>query len=279
MKNAMQLKAIINKIAKEKNISPQTALQNFLLERFLERISKSKYNKNFIIKGGFLIASIVGLDSRTTMDMDTTLKGLPLNAQQINKIISDVVAIDLDDNIAFELYSIEEIRERDEYEGFRVSLYANCPPIKAPLKIDITTGDVITPREIEFKYKTMLDNKTISVLAYNTSTVVAEKLETIISRGINNTRMRDYYDVYILFTTRELNIREIKIALERTATKRDTKETISNYKEILTEIQNNQELESNWKTYSLKNKYVKAIAFSGVIGAIKKLLDLVMGVN
>lgn len=198
MKNPMQLKAIVKNIAKEKNISAALVLQNYMLERFLERVSLSRYRENYIIKGGFLIASMVGLNSRATMDMDATIKGYPVDENTIQKMIEEIISIPVDDSILFRLKSIKEIREGDEYTGYRVALSADYEKMAVPLKLDITTGDKITPSEIEFSYKLMMEERSISVLAYNLSTILAEKLETIISRGDQNTRPRDYYDVFIL---------------------------------------------------------------------------------
>lgn len=198
MKNAMQLKAIIKNLAKEKHISAQLVMQNFMLERLLERISVSKYQQNFILKGGFLIAAMVGLDTRATMDMDATIKGLPVNEQTIREMFEEICKIKLDDDVRFSFRSIGEIREGDEYTGYRVSLFANYQPMAVPLKLDITTGDRITPKEIEYRFKLLLEDRSISVLAYNLETIMAEKLETVISRGDQNTRPRDYYDIYIL---------------------------------------------------------------------------------
>lgn len=184
MKNAMQLKAIVKNIAKQKNIPAQVVLQNYMMERFLERVSLSAYQDNFIIKGGFLIASVVGLDSRTTMDMDVTIKNYPVDAQTITRMIEEIITLDLNDDVNFAFNGISEIREGDEYTGFRVALLANFSPMSVPLKLDITTGDIITPREIEYEYKLMLEDRSIKVFAYNMVTILAEKLETVISRGV-----------------------------------------------------------------------------------------------
>ena len=183
MKNASQLKAIVKKLAKELKISAQLVLQNYMLERFLERVSISQYKNNFIIKGGFLISSIIGLDSRATMDMDATIKGFPVNKETIQNMIEDIVAISLDDRILFKFKSIGDIREGDEYSGYRVAMSAIYEMMAVPLKIDITTGDIITPKEIEYEHKLMLDNRSIKILAYNIPTILAEKLETLISKG------------------------------------------------------------------------------------------------
>ena len=200
MKNAMQLKAIMKKLAKENQISAQLVLQNYMLERFLERVSLSPYRDNYIIKGGFLISSMVGLNSRATMDMDATIKGYPVTQDTIQKMIEQILTVPVDDDITFTFKSIGEIREGDEYTGYRVALTADFPPMAVPLKLDITTGDKITPREIQYDYKLMLEDRHIQVMAYNLATILAEKLETVISRSDQNTRPRDYYDVYLRFT-------------------------------------------------------------------------------
>lgn len=197
MKNAMQLKAIMKQLAKENQISAQLVLQNYMLERFLERVSLSPYRDNYIIKGGFLISSMVGLNSRATMDMDATIKGYPVTQDAVQKMIEKILTVSVDDDITFTFKSIGEIREGDEYTGYRVALTADFPPMAVPLKLDITTGDKITPREIQYDYKLMLEDRHIQVMAYNLATILAEKLETVISRSDQNTRPRDYYDVYM----------------------------------------------------------------------------------
>lgn len=183
MKNSMQLKAIVKNMAKSKKISAQIVLQNYMLERLLERISLSRYQSNFILKGGFLIASIVGLDTRATMDIDATIKGLKINAESIQNMLNEICAIEINDEVIFSLRRIEEIRESADYHGFRVALEAVYPPIKVPLKVDITTGDIITPKEINYEFRLLFDSRSIRILAYNLETIMAEKLETTIARG------------------------------------------------------------------------------------------------
>ena len=235
MRNAMQLKAVIKNISKDKHISAQLVMQNFMLERLLERISVSKYRQNFILKGGFLIAAMVGLDTRATMDMDATIKGWPVNEESIKNMFLDICKIDLQDDVTFEFKKIGEIREGDDYTGYRVSLSANYPPMAVPLKLDITTGDKITPREIEYRFKLLLEDREIPVLAYNLETVMAEKLETVVSRGDQNTRPRDYYDIYILAKMQYKNIETeyLRAALDATSKKRGSSEILKEYKNII----------------------------------------------
>jgi len=275
MKNAMQLKAIVKNIAKEKKISAQLVLQNYMLERFLERVSLSRYRDNYIIKGGFLIASMVGLDSRATMDMDATIKGYPVDAHTIRTMIEAIIAVPVDDDISFRLNSISEIREGDEYTGYRVALSADYEKMAVPLKLDITTGDKITPREIEYNYKMMFEERSISVLAYNLSTILAEKLETIISRGDQNTRPRDYYDIYILtrLKAENIDIDNLGNALEATALKRGSSELMMRYAEIMQVVQSSDVMERQWNDYRKDFDYASRIEFTDACDAVTAVMD------
>ncbi len=275
MKNAMQLKAVIKNIAKEKKISAQLVLQNYMLERFLERVSLSRYRDNFIIKGGFLIASMVGLDSRATMDLDATIRGYPVNEQMIRSMIEEIIAINVEDDISFRLKSVGEIREGDEYTGYRAALSADYEKMAVPLKLDITTGDKITPKEIEYDYKLMLENRSINVLAYNLSTILAEKLETVISRGDQNTRPRDYYDIYILTKLQAANIDllSLKAALDATAKKRGSEAIISEYRKILQTVKDSDVMRRHWNDYQKNFDYASEIEFEDTCDAVIAIID------
>ena len=274
MKNVMQLKAIIKNLAKEKHISAQLVMQNFMLERLLERISVSKYKQNFILKGGFLIAAMVGLDTRATMDMDATIKGLPVNEQTIREMFGEICRIELDDDVSFSFRSIGEIREGDEYMGYRVSLSANYPPMAVPLKLDITTGDRITPKEIEYRFKLLLEDRSISVLAYNLETIMAEKLETVISRGDQNTRPRDYYDIYILTKLQysNISIERLKKALSATTEKRGSSIVVKDYRRIMNAVENSDIMQRQWNNYQKDFDYATDILFKDVCEAVVKLM-------
>ena len=275
MTNAMQLKALIKNLAKEKCISAQLVLQNYMLERFLERISLSSYRDNFIIKGGFLIASMVGLDTRATMDMDATIKGYPVKEDSIRKMIEEILGIPIEDGITFRLQSIHEIREDDEYSGYRASLIAEYGRMAVPLKLDITSGDKITPREIEYSYKLMWENRSISVLAYNLSTILAEKLETILSRADQNTRPRDYYDVYILTKLQGENIdaKTLSLALSATSEKRGSAHLFSQFRDILSTVKSSSVMKIRWENYQKDFDYAKGIEFEECCNAISTLLE------
>lgn len=276
MKNAMQLKAIIKNIAKEKHISAQLVMQNFMLERLLERISVSKYQRNFILKGGFLIAAMVGLDTRATMDMDATIKGFSVNEQTVRRMFEEICNIELADDVTFNFRSIGEIREGDEYTGYRVSLSANYPPMAVPLKLDITTGDKITPKEIEYQFKLLLEDRSISVLAYNLETIMAEKLETVITRGDQNTRPRDYYDIYILAKLQYSNIElgSLKAALKATVEKRGSTAVVNDYRKIMNAVRNSEVMQKQWYNYQKDFEYATDIVFEETCDAVVQLMDL-----
>lgn len=275
MKNAIQLKAIIKNIAKNKNISAALVLQNYMLERFLERVSLSRYHDNYIIKGGFLIASMVGLDSRATMDMDATIKGYPVNEEAIRKMVEDIIAVPVEDAIHFCLKSVREIREGDEYTGYRVALTANYEKMAVPLKLDITTGDKITPREIGYSYKLMMEDRSIRVLAYNLSTILAEKLETVVSRGDQNTRPRDYYDIYILskLQAENIDIDSLKAALSATTAKRGSSELMMQYAEIMRTVKSSDVMKRQWDNYRKDFDYAAGIEFEETCDAVVAMMD------
>lgn len=278
MRNAMQLKALIKNLAKEKHISAQLVMQNFMLERLLERISVSKYHQNFILKGGFLIAAMVGLDTRATMDMDATIKGLPVNEESIHEMFEEICKIELDDDVSFSFRSIGEIREGDEYSGYRVSLSANYAPMAVPLKLDITTGDRITPKEIEYRFRLLLEDRSISVLAYNLETVLAEKLETVVSRGDQNTRTRDYYDIYILSKLQYANVNPmaLKSALDATAQKRGSVNVLKDYRKIMDTVRNSKIMLRQWDNYRKDFEYAKDIAFQDTCDVVMDLMEEIL---
>ena len=244
-----------------------------MLERFLERISNSKYKDNYILKGGFLIASMIGVDIKSTMDMDATIKGYPLNEERIIEMIDDIIAIPLKDKITFDRGGIEEIREKDEYVGYRISLIGNYDKMVVPLKLDITTGDKITPKEIEYRYNLMLEERSINILAYNLSTILAEKLETVIVRGDQNTRLRDYYDIFILtkLESKNIEISTLEMALRETAEKRGTYNRIKEFNQVIEIIELSDIMWQRWDNYSKKNSYAEGIKFEETCESIKKI--------
>lgn len=276
--NPMQLKAFIKKKAAEKNISAQLVMQNYMLERLLERISLSPYKKNFILKGGFLISAIVGLDTRATMDLDTTIKGFTLTHESIREIFTEICMVEVDDDVEFTIENISDIRETDDYPGIRVSLKANYSPISVPLTVDVTTGDIITPREIEYTFKLLFDDRTLSVLAYNLETVLAEKIETVLSRSIANTRPRDFYDIHIIYVLRgaECDKDILRQALERTTEKRGSGQVMQNFMDIIEEIKASHQMLNLWKKYQNNFDYARDISFEEACNTIQSIMGEVM---
>ena len=276
-RNAMQLKAMIKKIAIRKNISPQLAMQNYMLERILTRIEKSPYQKNFIVKGGFLIGSMVGIDSRTTMDLDTTITGFILTYENLRELFEEICKMDVDDDIQFSIESISEIRENDDYPGLRIALKANYEKMRVPLTIDVTTGDVITPAAVVSGIPTMFDEGILKVYSYNLETILAEKIETIISRTEANTRPRDFYDIYLLTRLRldECTASILKLALERTSAKRGSIDVIRQWKTIIPKIESSEFLRSNWEKYCRTNAFADGISYVQICESVKKLMEFI----
>lgn len=270
MINIESIKGKIRSLAEKKNLSSQEVLQIYFFERFLERLSKSKYKNNFVIKGGFLISSLIGIENRTTMDMDTTIKGIALKEEKIKEIVQEIINISVDDGIRFEIKDISYIREEDEYENFRVSLIANVGKTKNPMKLDLTTGDAITPREIEYTYPCIINKEAIKIMAYPLETILAEKYETIIRRNIATTRMRDFYDIYTLYKLKkdQIDYKVLKEAIERTSDKRGSQEMMKDYEEIIEDIKEDSYLRSLWGVYLSENKYIGDLAFDEVIDVV-----------
>jgi len=272
----MQLKGIIKNMAAKTGIKANALLQNYMLERLLERIFVSEYKWKFILKGGMLISAIVGLDSRTTMDMDVTIKGEDFSKENLLSIFERILKVPIPDDVKFILKGIEEIREESEYGGYRISIEIAYETVVVPLKIDVSTGDIITPKEVLYSFDLLFEDRNIEILAYNFETVLAEKFETIISRGIFNTRARDFYDIYILTTLQEKNINkdDFKNALTSTATKREILEKINDSLSIIEEIKEDKTIQGIWKTYTKRFVYANDIAFEDSIAALIKLFEM-----
>ena len=270
MINIESIKSKIRSLAEKKNLKSQEVLQIYFFERFLERLSKSKYKNNFIIKGGFLISSLIGIENRTTMDMDTTIKGIALKEEKIKEIVEEIININVNDGIKFEIKDIDYIREEDEYENFRISLIANVGKTKNFMKLDLTTGDAITPREIEYTYPCIFSQEDIKIMAYPLETILAEKYETIIRRNITTTRMRDLYDLYTLYKLKrdEIDYEILKEAIERTSYKRGSQEIIQDYEEIIEDIKDDSYLRSLWEVYLSENKYIGDLTLDKVVGVV-----------
>ncbi len=249
-----QLKDLIRNLSREKSADAQIIMRNYMMERFLERISLSNYKDRFILKGGMLVAAMVGLDARSTMDLDATVKGANVSAEDVGNMISSILSVPLEDGVTFRVKKISEIMEETEYPGVRVSMETTFDGVRTPLKIDISTGDIITPREVRYSLKLMLEDRSIEVWAYNLETVLAEKLETVISRNITNTRMRDFYDIHILKQLYEetLSTSILRGALAATAKKRGTLQQIQDAGIVFDEIEENPIMEKLWQSYQMR---------------------------
>ena len=275
MSEVMSLKAKIRNIAKQKNIPAQVILQNYMFERLLVRLSASEYKEKFVMKGGMLVAAIVGLDNRATMDLDTTLKNLPLTPEAIRGALEQICSIPFDDGVAFEIGTISPIREDDIYGGYRVMLNAKLDTMLTPLSIDVSTGDAITPHAVQYIFSEIFnDEKSYELWAYNIETVMAEKIETILRRTVFNTRPRDYYDAYILATTQKFDKTVFAEALSATANHRGTTEQIADVSGIIQNIGESPELQVMWDKYRKQFAYAKDIEFEQVLFSIKKLLGI-----
>ena len=271
MKTSTQLKALIRNLSKEKQVEAEVILRNFMFERLLERIALSAYKDNFILKGGMLIAAMVGIDTRTTMDLDATIKAKNLSEAEIATIITDILEVPIDDGVAFSFRDIQEIHEESDYPGYRVAINALFDKTKQTLKVDITTGDYVTPKEIEYSFKLMFEDRVINIMAYNLETVLAEKFETTITRGVANTRMRDFYDIYILTTTHSFDSAIFSAALRKTTEKRNTVEQMAGPEKIIHSIASDSDMAELWVRYQKKYRYAEGITWEVVLKALNEL--------
>ena len=272
MSKAMQFKARMKNLALKNHVSAQAVLQNFMLERLLERISLSRYKDRFILKGGMLIASLVGIDSRTTMDMDATVLGFPLSGESLRSALSDICNLQLEDDTTFTLDSIESIRDDDEYGGFRAAMTAKYETINTPLKFDITTGDVMTPGAVRYAFPSSFEDRVIEVWAYNIETVLAEKVETILRRGVLNTRLRDFYDVHVIAERQTVDEKLFAEALNATAQHRGSLAALAEKEDIIATVREDETMIRRWRLYSEENYYARDIEFGEIVDVLKRLL-------
>lgn len=276
IKTSKQLKDLIRNLSKKNSADAQVLLRNYMMERFLERISFSEFKDKFILKGGMLVAAMVGLDARSTMDIDATIKGADVNVEDIEKIISSIITVQLNDGVTFHIKQVSVIMDDADYPGVRVSMETLFDGARIPLKIDISTGDVITPREVRYTFKLMLEERSIDIWAYNLETVLAEKLETIITRNITNTRMRDFYDIHILLQLHgsDLNPKYFRDALLATAQKRGTVKYLDEAEEIFCEVQANPVIQSLWFSYQKKFSYAADISWESIMDSVRNLYKI-----
>lgn len=270
-----QIKGRIKSVAKQNNADARTLMRIYMMERFLERLAQSEYRDNFIIKGGILVTAMIGVAHRSTMDIDTSMKNLNLSAEDALRVVNRVKDIDLDDGVSFDVKDVSNIMDEMEYPGIRVTMNANVGRLITPLKIDISTGDVITPRAIEFNYDLLLEDRSISLWSYNLETILAEKLQTVLARGILNTRMRDFYDIRMLLDTYEDKVNKVvlKDAFAATCNKRGTDHLQEQAEEIIKIIEADEQLQVLWRAYQKKYSYAAEIDYASVISGVRKLMD------
>lgn len=270
-----QIKGRIKSVAKQNNADARTLMRIYMMERFLERLAQSEYRDNFIIKGGILVTAMIGVAHRSTMDIDTSMKNLNLSAEDALRVVNQVKDIDLDDGVSFDVKDVSNIMDEMEYPGIRVTMNANVGRLITPLKIDISTGDVITPRAIEFNYDLLLEDRSISLWSYNLETILAEKLQTVLARGILNTRMRDFYDIRMLLDTYEDKVNKVvlKDAFAATCNKRGTDHLQEQAEEIIKIIEADEQLQVLWRAYQKKYSYAAEIDYARVINGVRKLMD------
>lgn len=270
-----QIKGRIKSVAKQNNADARTLMRIYMMERFLERLTQSEYRDNFIIKGGILVTAMIGVAHRSTMDIDTSMKNLNLSAEDALRVVNQVKDIDLDDGVSFEVKDVSNIMDEMEYPGIRVTMNANVGRLITPLKIDISTGDVITPRAIEFNYDLLLEDRSIKLWSYNLETILAEKLQTVLARSILNTRMRDFYDIRMLVDTYEdkVNKAVLKDAFAATCKKRGTDNLQEQAEEIVKVIEADEQIQVLWRAYQKKYSYAADIDYASVIRGVRKLMD------
>ena len=274
--SAMQLKVKIRNMSGGDGVKAQTLLRNYMMERFIERCAVSKYRNHFILKGGMFLASYVGLDTRATMDIDTTVQALPLTLDIVSKVIQEIIDVPLEDGVTFQIISAKNIMEEHEYPGICFMLDGFFDRIKQPIKIAISTGDVIIPKAIEYSYPLMFEDRTIDILAYNLETVLGEKLETILSRAEANTRMRDFYDIYILLSEKHREIRQniLQEAFAAICMKRNSSEIIADAEEILSAVKDSAALEKQWNNYRAGSYYVGELKWQEVNAGVYELAQM-----
>lgn len=270
-----QIKGRIKNVAKQNNTDPISLLRIYMMERFLERITYSKYKNDFIVKGGILVTSMIGISMRTTMDIDTTIRNFDLTKQEATRIINEIKDIPLDDSIRFFVNDVSDIMGDMEYPGIRIHMDAKIEDLVVPIKIDISTGDVITPREVKYEYPLLLEERTIQLWSYNLETILAEKIQTILSRSTLNTRMRDFYDVTTLFNRykNSINYENLSLAFNRTCVKRETLFLLDESNDILVSIKKDLNLQNLWKNYCKKQRYIEFVDFSTNIETLEYLIQ------
>ena len=273
IRTATQLKAKVRNLSGGNSDKALMLIRNYFMQRFLERISESKYRDHFILKGGMLVASLVGMNARSTMDIDTTVKAISITREDATKMVEEIIHTSIDDGTSFRITKIMDIMEEHDYPGLRFMLEARLDQLQQTIKIDISTGDVITPAAVSYSYPLMFEDRSISILTYNRESLLAEKMETIMARGTTNTRMRDFYDIHILINQQEIEYAVLKEAFLATSRKRKTDVQISEMTEILQQVEADDEMQKRWKNYRKDSLYVGELSWENVMESVKALSE------
>ncbi len=276
IRTAIQLKAKVRNLSGGDRKKAQTLIRNFIMERFLERITRSQYRNNFILKGGMLVAAIVGLDTRATMDIDTTVKSLNLTKDNAVNIVEDIIAIDLSDDVQFQITKVTDIMEEHDYPGIRFMLEATMDKMRQAIKIDISTGDIITPGAVEYAYNLMFEDRAIFLWTYNMETLLTEKLETIMARGTANTRMRDFYDIHVISHQETFDRDILKKAFLATSAKRNTTDQIPDFRTILSTVEADDSMRKQWESFREDSFFVGELSWNEVMASVKVLAEDVL---
>ena len=276
IETATQLKAKVRNLSGGDSNKAQTLIRNFIMERFLERIALSQYRNNFILKGGMLVAAVVGLDTRATIDIDATVRALNLTMENATRIVEEIIAVEIPDGVQFEITKVIDIMEEHDYAGIRFMLEATLDKLRQAIKIDISTGDIITPGAVEYSYNLMFEDRAISLWTYNLETLLAEKLETIMARETANTRMRDYYDVHVISRQESFDPMILKSAFLATCSKRDTIGLIPNFRIILSSVESDDVMRNQWNHFREDSFFVGELSWDEVMDSVKLLAELVL---
>ncbi|WP_308681487.1 nucleotidyl transferase AbiEii/AbiGii toxin family protein [Stomatobaculum longum] len=276
IRTAIQLKAKVRNLSGGDRKKAQTLIRNFIMERFLERITRSQYRNNFILKGGMLVAAIVGLDTRATMDIDTTVKSLNLTKDNAVNIVEDIIAIDLSDGVQFQITKVTDIMEERDYPGIRFMLETTMDKMRQAIKIDISTGDIITPGAVEYAYNLMFEDRAIFLWTYNMETLLTEKLETIMARGTANTRMRDFYDIHVISHQETFDRNILKKAFLATSAKRNTIDQIPDFRTILSTVEADDSMRKQWESFREDSFFVGELSWNEVMASVKVLAEDVL---
>lgn len=278
MSNSIQaVKDKLRNISREKNIDFNSVMRFYMYDRFVERLSKSKYKDNFILKGGFYLSKLFGLDNRSTMDIDTAIRKTNLSLENVIKMITEIINIDVDDTVKFEIEKTESIRDEDEYGGLRITIKFTLENMKDSFHIDIATGDPIHPGPDDYKYESLIGNEIYKVWSYNLETILAEKIETILSKLEASSRMKDYYDIYLIhrFKFNKINKTKFRGTVEKTFEKREFNADLI---ASLNVVKDSKILRDKWVSYSRKNSYARNLEFDETIKCLEDFMKILIPV-